>query len=111
MKDIQLLYQHLYATERWKKVRVWMLQQAGYRCRECGTRKDVECVHTMPMDALIESLQRKGQGKGNRMDAWQVEQLFFDLYRLHILCKACQRNRARIPPSMLLAEQERAGII
>lgn len=109
MENAHLLYQHLYATERWEKVRVWALERSRYRCQECGYTKDMECVHEVPMELLIKSLQRKGQG--NRVDEWQVEQLFFDSYRLEILCKRCLDARDSFQYSRRLAEQGIFGII
>ncbi|MBM3654281.1 MAG: HNH endonuclease [Alphaproteobacteria bacterium] len=58
-----------YSSKRWARVRFLALRRDGFACRECGSRRKLECHHLKPVRTHPE--------------------LVFELSNLQTLCRDC----------------------
>lgn len=65
---------HVIRTERWKRVRIEVLNRDNWQCVQCGARGQLECDHIKPV--------RDGGEE-------------YDPSNLQMLCKACHSVKTR----------------
>lgn len=63
---------NLYQTPRWRNLRLELLDEAGWRCQECGACRRFEIDHVVP---------------------WSRGGDFWDRSNLRVLCKGCHFSK------------------